>query len=368
MKKTKIFISYSSDDNKKMTLLSELINDTDNLEPIVIANRKSPQSLLSEKVTNGIHEADVLIPILTKRSIMNQWVNQEIGYTYCLKDKTIIPLVEDTVMEKLKGFIHKQLDLPYVFNGSNVNPRSESISFKKIASSLICDLSGNNKQTNEDHNPKYLNESLNSSIKTDLSDKTMIHVDSKIYFARPGFDNTLSGNSLQQDKGIVSIWAHVTDIHNLITEKKRFLYILGYATNDGKELNNPMMARYPNSWHIVRITPTKENPTGFWKFGCNSIEKKSLEISSNKLLDGWHMFSVIWSRNDNYVIFLIDDDIIDKKELSVWPTNFTKSIFVGTWPNKASGHFFNSEVGNLKIMNSGYDKTLIKELYANKPK
>jgi len=71
-----------------------------------------------------------LIPILTIESICNQWVNQEIGFAKAI-NKPIIPLVEESLLDELKGFIHKQMDLPFKFIGDESDPKKEARSFRK---------------------------------------------------------------------------------------------------------------------------------------------------------------------------------------------------------------------------------------------
>lgn len=132
----KIFISYSDYDRSKMNALKKAIDKANsNIEALVIADQKKPLESLSEKVSTGINDCDILVPILTINSIKNQWVNQEIGYAKA-KNKKIIPLIADNVFKKLKGFIHPQVDCPFNFS-QNKNQRKESASFRKAYLELI---------------------------------------------------------------------------------------------------------------------------------------------------------------------------------------------------------------------------------------
>jgi len=128
--KAKVFISYSSEDINKLNALKNALKKRDNIEPVIIADRRSPGNPLASKVKEGMDEANCLMPILTRKSISNQWVNQEIGYAECKKSITIIPIVEEGITHRLKGFIHKQLDLPFVFKGNAKNARKEGQSFR----------------------------------------------------------------------------------------------------------------------------------------------------------------------------------------------------------------------------------------------
>jgi hypothetical protein len=136
---SKSFISYCHryDDDKRI-ILDKLLRAS-HLYPIIVASRNKPSMLLAAKVEQAIEEADYLIPILTEKSIQNQWVNQEIGYAHKLLKENkikIVPIVEETVMDKLKGFIHKQMDLPFIFNG-NAHNGVENKAFKAQCIKLI---------------------------------------------------------------------------------------------------------------------------------------------------------------------------------------------------------------------------------------
>lgn len=84
------------------------------LKPIIVAAKRSPEKSFADKVKDGIFESDYIVPILTKDSVNNQWVNQEIGYAEALGIRIkIFPIVETPILDDLKGFIHKNIELPY---------------------------------------------------------------------------------------------------------------------------------------------------------------------------------------------------------------------------------------------------------------
>ena len=135
----KIFISYSDTDKNKMRAIERLIYSTDFLKPIIIADNRQALTHLTEKVKTGIFECDYFLPILTRNSISTQWINQEIGFATAINRKAI-PIVEIQVLDLLKGFIHKQLDLSYAFEGNKSNSRSEASKFTAKAKTLINDI------------------------------------------------------------------------------------------------------------------------------------------------------------------------------------------------------------------------------------
>jgi hypothetical protein len=69
----------------------------------------------------------------------NQWVNQEIGYANAI-GKQIVPIVEENILMKLKGFIHSQLDLPYLYKSDDKNKIREAIFFAKCCKQLVLDI------------------------------------------------------------------------------------------------------------------------------------------------------------------------------------------------------------------------------------
>lgn len=133
-----IFISYSDFDKDKVDLIVDELKGHDLFFPIVIAFNREALKPLAKKVADGIIDAKIIIPILTTRSIATQWINQEIGFATAL-DKQIMPVVESTLIDKLKGFIHKQIDLPYSYSSNN-SKAIENKSFLKGVRHLIEDL------------------------------------------------------------------------------------------------------------------------------------------------------------------------------------------------------------------------------------
>lgn len=136
--KKNLFISYADADLSKVRIIEDVLKNNSYFEPLIIANRRDPLKALTKKVSEGIEASEIIIPILTKNSITQQWINQEIGYSMGIKRK-VIPIVEKLIMGKLKGFIHKESDLSYNFRKHN-NPWQENKNFKKCFLTLLEDL------------------------------------------------------------------------------------------------------------------------------------------------------------------------------------------------------------------------------------
>lgn len=133
-----IFISYSDFDRDKVDLIVNELEGNTLFFPIVIASNRVALKPLAQKVADGIIQAKIIVPILTANSITAQWINQEIGFATALR-KRIMPIAESNLIDKLKGFIHKQIDLPYNYQ-PNTNKATEHKDFVKQVRNLIADL------------------------------------------------------------------------------------------------------------------------------------------------------------------------------------------------------------------------------------
>ena len=133
-----IFISYSDFDKDKVNLFVNELEGNLTFFPIVIASNREALKPLAQKVADGIIQAKIIVPILTDSSVSTQWINQEIGFATAI-GKRIMPIVEQNIIDKLKGFIHKQIDLPYNYR-SDVNKVKEHDEFVKQVRNLLSDL------------------------------------------------------------------------------------------------------------------------------------------------------------------------------------------------------------------------------------
>jgi hypothetical protein len=111
-----LFISYSTKDRFYLAALKAEISKNNELEIIIVPERESPGEVLSQKVRAALERSTYVIPIIIKNSIINQWVNQEIGYSVA-KDKKIIPLVKKRLFSSLKGFVNDSNELTFNYAG-----------------------------------------------------------------------------------------------------------------------------------------------------------------------------------------------------------------------------------------------------------
>ena len=136
--KHKLFISYSDFDKDKVSLIEKEFEGHYLFTPLVIADNRESLKPLVKKVCEGIIASSVIIPLLTHKSISTQWINQEIGFAFGM-EKNIKPIVEAQIIDNLKGFIHKQVDLSYTYR-SDDNKKFENTTFIAALRMLIIDL------------------------------------------------------------------------------------------------------------------------------------------------------------------------------------------------------------------------------------
>ena len=136
----KIFISYATKDYNKLKAFRNEIKRRGKFKAIVAADKQNPGTTLADKIKKNINEADFFVPIMTRSSINNQWVNQEIGYTEAMDRKKIFAMIESNIISRLKGFIHNQLSLDYTFEGNRKKMRKEASQFRKCYIKLLDHL------------------------------------------------------------------------------------------------------------------------------------------------------------------------------------------------------------------------------------
>ncbi len=105
--KNKIFISYAGDNREIAQYISDEINKQieENFYCQLVENRKEGDTTFTEKIIDYFKNCNVFIVILTKKSIQNQFVNQEWGYAKALKELGQIQLIQH-IIEK-----HANLDI-----------------------------------------------------------------------------------------------------------------------------------------------------------------------------------------------------------------------------------------------------------------
>ena len=140
MTRFKLFISYSSEDQNLIDFIESELIEHNLFQALIIARKRESLKPLSEKVIIGLTEAEIIIPVLTENSLNTQWINQEIGYATAIKRK-ISPIVDKKIINKLKGFIHNQIDIPYNYIASKENINDFKEAFKMLIKDLEVEYS-----------------------------------------------------------------------------------------------------------------------------------------------------------------------------------------------------------------------------------
>jgi hypothetical protein len=145
------------------TMIKKELTNHPLFEALVVADRRKPNKALVKLITEGIDSAFCIIPILSPRSFRQQWINQEIGYAFG-QNKPIIPIVESSILDDLKGFVHKQNQCPYSYTlRMGLFKSSENIFFMEAFKVLIKDLEAEYK-TNEKRSTLETVQKANNSL------------------------------------------------------------------------------------------------------------------------------------------------------------------------------------------------------------
>lgn len=164
IKKMKVFISFSEENRNKMKVLRKAINESSLLEAVVVEDKRKGPLHLSELIIEGIKESDFFLPILTKSSIYTQWVNQEIGYAWEINHIEVVPIVETQIMDDLKGFINKQIQLPFTF-ASSPDTKKERRNFRECYKLVISYLSSKKHSKSKPLSPEEKQDDLHKEFK-----------------------------------------------------------------------------------------------------------------------------------------------------------------------------------------------------------
>lgn len=136
--KNKVFISFSAEDISLVKRLKIRIDKSPYLIATVITDIRDAQKHNTDKVAAGIKECVYFVPLITEKSINNQWVNQEIGFASAFK-KQFFPIIQFGLLDRLKGFVNKERDQPYQFKITGIE-KSDRKYFRDCFNKLVEDL------------------------------------------------------------------------------------------------------------------------------------------------------------------------------------------------------------------------------------
>jgi hypothetical protein len=217
--KEKIFISYSNYDKTKVDLIERELLNNKYFQPIIIASDREALKPLAKKVSDGIDKSNIILPILTKNSYLTQWINQEIGFAKAL-DRKIVPIVDKEIIKDLKGFIHKEIDLPYHFTSTD-NKSKENRDFIKCFRVLLADLE------KELQSKKITDNSPKTNFERNLEKADKLNAELAFKEKRTVFLNSQESVSVAKSE-ILKIIANVEEKIKILEEKN---FIFGIEKN-----------------------------------------------------------------------------------------------------------------------------------------
>jgi hypothetical protein len=106
----KVFVSHSGKDNDLIDRFQKSLKAV-GIEPFLAERVVAAGQNVPKKIAGHIRNSNAFVPFLTKSSLSNQWVNQEIGYAYRWKEEREIeppyffPVLEENLEHSAKGFL-----------------------------------------------------------------------------------------------------------------------------------------------------------------------------------------------------------------------------------------------------------------------
>jgi tetratricopeptide (TPR) repeat protein len=203
--KIKMFMSFAGEDLPFINELCEKIkSELPEIEPVIVSYEKEAGVAFSRKISAYLEGCKWFFVLLTENSILNQWVNQEIGYAFSLKKygsiEEIIPVVE----RKIEGEKENLIDIKGL-----INKEIESVSFIR-----------SNKEKSFKNIIGYLNNALKQSNKPEtlkIEEETALLEEEKDYWEaakrlNKAVDLYLEKNDLAS---AIEKWNKVADLYKL---------------------------------------------------------------------------------------------------------------------------------------------------------
>ena len=296
---------------------------------------------LMQDIADSIRESAVIIADLSDK---NANVFYELGIAHAFNKRVILLTQnDDDVPSDLKA---------YRYYKYNVNSTDGISNFEEILKKLKENI-----DTSLIYNFEFIEKIF------DISDEK-------------GNEVLINSEFLKQEEGSFLIWAYINESQIMpIKSGRAWTYIISHASNNGElkkititdsDNNKKEIPIYPNLWAIGR--GANENEV-FWRLIFNDGVSEHHLNSNIKLKVGWHMFSAIWSKEKNFIKFYIDNICANQTNFKLWPNDFEKYVFIGTWPNRNKGHYFNSKIGNFIIYKNAISFEKLKDYYLKyKPK
>lgn len=156
---------------------------------------------------------------------------------------------------------------------------------------------------------------------------------------------TISADFLKNKEGALTVWVEVNDNHN--TGNDMYRYILGHDSNNGLLVGS----KFHDAWALSK----EKNHWCFWTTNTKGDGMGKKLVDKRKLGNGWHLFSIVWSTENNFIHLYVDERKRGSSEFINWPDKSTGNLYIGTWPSLDPKNYIETKVGNLKI----YSQSLV---------
>lgn len=169
------------------------------------------------------------------------------------------------------------------------------------------------------------------------------------------------------EKCTILVWIYVTPQGSGIRNAPHNRYIFGHHTGNHPTIKwrdkNVFAMRYSlnNKWVVI--------------FNNATADESDATLSvDDKLNTGWHHFLISWDKSKPSVNLLIDEglsgnDLLEEAFRNHYPELRADNISVGSWPNNWEGHYCETQLYNLQIINEYYENldNIIRDHIRSKP-
>lgn len=362
----KVFVSHAGKDRR---LATKFIDEV--LVSILGLNKEEDIFYTSDHITGiqpsedwketirmNLYHSEIFIALISPRFKEREMCLAELGAAWVLNDKKIFQLAINPIKKSdcslvldskqnisltekhdLKSFINT---LNKSLNDYDLKEKLQGYNITKITTSLSS-INASIKNKIKAASPKKI--SL-TDLTVEKSKEQILYKSFSLITSEKKNYKTIKTDFLKNDVGAFLVWIDYIGDENLNTNS----YIVSHTSNNGVSISNNS-SKYENAWAIKR-TINKHKGTSNWGFICSDLSCIINEITSERRLGkGNHLFTVSWNRQKQLISFYIDRTKIGEKPFINWPESFESKMTVGTWQSKEPHFYFNTKIGNIKVLN-----------------
>ena len=317
-----------------------------------------PSEDWKETIRKNLYHSEIFIALISPRFKEREMCLAELGAAWVLNDKKVFQLAINPIKKSdcsfvldskqnisltekhdLKSFINTLNKSLYDFD---LNEKLQDKNISKITASLST-INATIKNKIKATSPKKI--SIRELTVEKFKEQTLYKSFSLITSEKKNY-KTIKTDFLKNDIGAFLVWIDYLGDDNLNASS----YIVSHASNDGASISSNI-SKYENIWAIKR-TINKKNRVKDWSFICSDSSCVINSIKSDRNLSkGKHLFTVSWNKPNQLISFYIDKVKVGESPFKLWPKNIESEMTIGTWQSKHPSHYFNSKIGNIKVLN-----------------